>query len=133
MLDQYGGIEVVANGLELTLQMPIANLIIYGDSQLIVKQLLYNVKKAELTRYHKRAKNFLPQFREVKILQVFRATNARIKALTRLTTSHSVPAGEVPYIVVSGRRPLNVVSKWLQNSSKIGESHLWVFLNMADF
>lgn len=43
--------EAVITGLESQLQMAIANLTIYGNSELIVKQLTteYNVKKAELS------------------------------------------------------------------------------------
>lgn len=49
--------ESVIAGLELALQIPIEELTIYGDSELIVKQLRgeYVVRKVSLVPYHKRA------------------------------------------------------------------------------
>lgn len=48
-------------GLELALQVPMANLSIYGYSELIAKQLNgeYNVKKAGLIPYHNRVERLL--------------------------------------------------------------------------
>lgn len=62
--------------LELALKIPVANLTIYGDSELIVKQLCmdYSVKKTKLISYHKRVEN-LTVLEEVKILHVCRVTN----------------------------------------------------------
>lgn len=57
--------EYEISGLELALQIPNANLTIYNDSELIVKQLCINYigKKAELIPYHNQAENL---FRERK-------------------------------------------------------------------
>lgn len=59
MLKHTAEYEVIIARLEL--QIPIVNLTIYGDPELIAKQLLeeYNVKKAKLIPYHKQAKNLL--------------------------------------------------------------------------
>lgn len=50
--------------------MPIANLTIYCNSELIVKQLHgeYTVKKVELVPYHKWAEELFAQFNEAKVL-----------------------------------------------------------------
>lgn len=48
--------EAVFPGLELTLQRPVTSLTIYGDWELVVKQLMgeYSMKKMELVPYHKK-------------------------------------------------------------------------------
>lgn len=59
--------EAVIIGAELTLQS-IANLTIFEDSNLILKQLRgeYNVRKMEPIPYHSRVEKLLTQFVEVK-------------------------------------------------------------------
>lgn len=54
--------EAIIVGLELALQIQITSLTIYGDSELIVKQLCgdYDMKKTELIPYHKKAEQLLP-------------------------------------------------------------------------
>lgn len=50
--------------MELALQIPITDLIIYGDSELLIKELRgeYVVRKRELHKYHQRAEQLLAQF-----------------------------------------------------------------------
>ncbi|XP_058202937.1 uncharacterized protein LOC131317399 [Rhododendron vialii] len=50
--------EAVIAGLELALHVPIEELLVYGDSELVIKQLRgeYIVKKASLAPHHERAK-----------------------------------------------------------------------------
>jgi len=47
--------QALISGLQLAIEMGIKDLDIYGDSQLIIKQLLeeYEVKKDDLILYHK--------------------------------------------------------------------------------
>ncbi|KAG5562842.1 hypothetical protein RHGRI_005537 [Rhododendron griersonianum] len=58
--------EAVIAGLELALQIPIEELLVYGDSELVIKQLRgeYIVKKASLAPYHEKASQLLSQFRK---------------------------------------------------------------------
>ncbi|KAK2985274.1 hypothetical protein RJ640_009787 [Escallonia rubra] len=71
--------ESVIAGLELALQIPMVELTIYGDSQLVVKQLRgeYKVRRTNLVPYHERANQLLSQFGKVQIFHVRRGVNAR--------------------------------------------------------
>lgn len=88
--------EAVINGLEIALGVPIANLIIYGDSKLIAKQLLkeYNVRKVKLIHYHSRAEKLLTHFEEVK--KSPHPANCKSEKKVGLTTSVSVMERETP-------------------------------------
>ena len=51
-------------GLQMATEMGIKDLNIYGDSQLVINQLLeeYEVKKEDLVSYHKHALRLLDRF-----------------------------------------------------------------------
>lgn len=60
--------EAIITRIKLALQVHIANLIIYSNSELIVKQLRweYNIRKVVLIPYHSGVEKLLTQFEEVK-------------------------------------------------------------------
>ncbi|XP_028064066.1 uncharacterized protein LOC114267239 [Camellia sinensis] len=107
--------EAVIAGLELALQIPIEELSIYGDSELVVKQLHgeYIVKKTSLIPYHERADQLLSQFRKTHIFHVKRRTNARADSLASLAASLTLPDSKTITITIGERRvlqPLKEVS-----------------------
>lgn len=104
----------VIAAVEMALQIPVTNLTIYDDFELIVKQLRkeYSVKKVEPIPYHKR-EQLLKQFEEVKILHVRRVVKARADALVVLPASLFVLDGEVSYIMIGGRRLLTLLIETL--------------------
>lgn len=52
-------------GIELALEIPIDDLIVYRDSELVIRQMngLYHIKKPSLTPYFQRAKDLARMFR----------------------------------------------------------------------
>lgn len=58
---EYGAL---ITGLELALEIPIEDLIIYGDSKLVIHQMngLYHIKKLSLMPYFQRAKDLTKLF-----------------------------------------------------------------------
>ncbi|KAK2997285.1 hypothetical protein RJ639_025852, partial [Escallonia herrerae] len=104
--------EFVIVGLELALQIPIIELTIYGDSQLVVKQLRgeYTVRRTNLVPYHERANQLLSQFGKVQIFHIRRGVNARADSLAGLAASMTLPDNKTITITVGERRvlqPLN--------------------------
>ncbi|KAG5528415.1 hypothetical protein RHGRI_029180 [Rhododendron griersonianum] len=105
--------EAVIAGLELALQIPIEELLVYGDSELVIKQLRgeYIVKKASLTPYHERASQLLSQFRKVNIFHVKRRINAQADSLASLAASLSLPDRETIIVTVGERRVLQPLTE----------------------
>ncbi|GMP56888.1 hypothetical protein CsSME_00021196 [Camellia sinensis var. sinensis] len=105
--------ETVIAGLELALQIPIEELSIYGDSELVVKQLCgeYIVKKTSLIPYHERVDQLLSQFRKTHIFHVKRRTNARADSLASLAASLILPESKTITITVGERRVLQPLKK----------------------
>ncbi|XP_058221003.1 uncharacterized protein LOC131331154 [Rhododendron vialii] len=100
--------EAVIAGLELALQIPIEELLVYGDSELVIKQLRgeYIVNKASLAPYHERASQLLSQFKKVNIFHVKRRINAQADSLACLAASLSLPDRETITVTVGERRVL---------------------------
>jgi len=76
-------------GLEMAIEMGITDLNVYGDSQLVINQLLdeYEVKKEDLVRYHRQALHLLNKLEMVKLEHVPRSPNKMADALTNLTAN----------------------------------------------
>ncbi|KAK3007578.1 hypothetical protein RJ639_013432 [Escallonia herrerae] len=105
--------EFVIVGLELALQIPIIELTIYGDSQLVVKQLRgeYIVRRTNLVPYHERANQLLSQFEKVQNFHIRRGVDAQADSLTGLAAL-TLPDNKTITITVGERRvlqPLNQV------------------------
>ncbi|KAK2980357.1 hypothetical protein RJ640_014530 [Escallonia rubra] len=81
--------ESVIAGLELAFQIPIVELTIYGDSQLVVKQLRgeYTVRRTNLVPYHEITNQLLSQFGKVQIFHVRRGVNAQADSLAGLAAA----------------------------------------------
>ncbi len=77
---EYNGLIL---GLTLCIQLNIKEVAIYGDSQLVVKQLLgeYAVKNERMKELHAQATELLSNFTNVHIEHVAREKNARADQL----------------------------------------------------
>lgn len=73
--------------LELALKIPIDDLTVHGDLELVVRQMngLYHFKKPSLTPYFQRAKDLVKLFRCLQIQHVRRDHNRQADALASLT------------------------------------------------
>ena len=80
----------------MAIEMGIKDLNIYGDSQLVISQLLeeYKVKKEDLIPYHKHALQLLDRLDIVKLEHVPRGANKMADALVILTTTLTLGAEE---------------------------------------
>ncbi|XP_071926069.1 uncharacterized protein [Coffea arabica] len=84
-------------GREIAVDMEQLELQIYGDSQLVVNQLLgrYEVKKSELIPYHKYTTRLMKRFGGVSIKHVPRRENKQADALAVLASSLAMPDHEI--------------------------------------
>ncbi|XP_020598499.1 uncharacterized protein LOC110038079 [Phalaenopsis equestris] len=93
-------------GLELAIQMGITRIKIYGDSQLIISQILgtYRVLKPELLAYHEKAMTMLKLIPEVTLIRIPRSLT---DALAKLVKELSSPDGNPVTVVIRERRILS--------------------------
>jgi ribonuclease HI len=75
--------EALIIGLEMDQNMGHEMIQIYGDSLLIINQLLgtYGVKKLKLVPYFLKAKELISQFSDVKFEHIIRSQNNKVDAL----------------------------------------------------
>ncbi|XP_070006751.1 uncharacterized protein [Nicotiana sylvestris] len=80
-------------GLEMAVEMKRLQLQVFGDSQLVVNQLLgsYEVKKPELHPYHDYAKKLMGWLGDVTIQHVPRKENKKVDILAALASSLILP------------------------------------------
>ncbi|XP_070017804.1 uncharacterized protein [Nicotiana sylvestris] len=80
-------------GLEMAIEMKRLQLQVFGDSQLVVNQLLgsYEVKKPELRPYHDYAKKLTGWLGDVTIQHMPRKENKKADALAALASSLTLP------------------------------------------
>ena len=76
-------------GLEMAIKNEVHTLRVFGDSKLVVSQLLteYEVRKSELVPYHRYATALAESFAEFSITHVPRKENAQANALASLASS----------------------------------------------
>jgi len=81
--------QALSLGLQMAIEMGIKYLNIYGDSQLVINQLLekYEVKKEDLVSYHKHALRLLDRLDIVKLEHVPRGANKMADALASLAAT----------------------------------------------
>ncbi|XP_020681914.1 uncharacterized protein LOC110099169 [Dendrobium catenatum] len=78
--------EALLAGLEIAIDVRIQHLQIFGDSQLVINQVIgiYKVSKVELTHYHRRALELLKQIPNVEIARVPQGKNTKADCLAKL-------------------------------------------------
>ncbi|XP_070021985.1 uncharacterized protein [Nicotiana sylvestris] len=85
--------DAIILGLEMAFDIKQLQLQVFGDSKLVVNQLLgsYEVKKPELRPYHDYAKKLMAWLGDVTIQHVPRKENKRADALAALASSLALP------------------------------------------
>ena len=81
--------QALMMGLEMAIELKITRLKMFGDSKLIIKQLLalYKVKKPNLLPYIDHAKKLLEWFDDVSLEHVPRKENRQVDALANLASA----------------------------------------------
>ncbi|XP_021727450.1 uncharacterized protein K02A2.6-like [Chenopodium quinoa] len=97
--------QALIMGLQMAVEMGIQDLDVYGDSQLVISQLLgeYEVKKEDLIPYHKHASRLLDKFDIVKLSHVPRSANKMADALAGLAATLALVAEETMFMPVCNR------------------------------
>jgi hypothetical protein len=106
-------------GLEMVQNMGLETIQIYGDSTLIINQLLgtYGVKKLKIVPYFLKAKELISQFSDVKIEHIIRSQNNKADAFPSLAASLSLNSCQTMDIRVEERRILPILSQEEDTSS----------------
>ncbi|CAL8156627.1 unnamed protein product [Prunus armeniaca] len=110
-------------GLQMAMDMKISSLEVYGDSMLVINQLLthYEVRKDDLIPYHQMATQLLEMFDFVTLEHVPRKDNQMANALANLTPTMALTKDEVvnlpvcqrwviPLILGASQERVNVIS-----------------------
>ena len=90
-------------GLELVLESGIDILVVYGDSQLIIKQmnLEYEVRKPNLVPYLSKAQKLKGQFTLIEFHHVPRCENVKANALAGLAASMALLENDMVTVTVT--------------------------------
>jgi ribonuclease HI len=98
--------EALIAGLELSLELGVKSIRIFGDSQLIINQIIgeYKVLKPELLQYHQRVMELMKKIPYMSIEKVTRVVNGKADALAKLAKELGEPTKPKNYITVRNRR-----------------------------
>jgi ribonuclease HI len=88
--------EALIFGLFLVLSMDIQKLLVYNDSQPIVRQIngIYEVRKPELVPYYKAVQRLMNKFEHIHIAHIPHGKNDSANALAKLAAVLVLPDGE---------------------------------------
>jgi ribonuclease HI len=102
--------EALITGLELSLELEVKAIRIFGDSQLIINQIIgeYKVLKSELIQYHQKVMELMKKIPYVSIEKVTRAVNGEADALAKLVKELGESTEPEINITVRNRRPLSL-------------------------
>jgi ribonuclease HI len=102
--------EALITGLQLSLELEVKAVRIFGDSQLIINQIIdeYKVLKPELIQYHQKIIELMKKILYVSIEKVTRAVNGEADALAKLAKELSEPTEPKIHITVRNKRPLSL-------------------------
>ncbi|CAM8968431.1 unnamed protein product [Rhodiola kirilowii] len=111
-------------GLQMVRQISIDKMDIYGDSQLVINQVLgdYEVRKDDLIPYHRHATQLLNEFDSISIGHVPRSANKLADALANLAANLALGAEETMSIPVCNRwvvPPLEENKKNMESSNVV--------------
>ncbi|KAL0381211.1 UNVERIFIED_CONTAM: hypothetical protein Sangu_0185400 [Sesamum angustifolium] len=87
--------QALVMGLQMALEMGIIQMEVYGDSKLIINQLLniYKVKKDDLVAFFQQASHLLKDFEGVTLNHIPRNENRMANALANLATTLALSEG----------------------------------------
>ncbi|KAM1432434.1 hypothetical protein ACFXTO_014969 [Malus domestica] len=108
-------------GLQMAINMEIAALEIYGDSKLIINQLLteYEVRKDDLVPYFRLATQLLQRFEAVTLEHVPRKKNQMADALANLASSMTLGEDEATNVPVCQRWVIPLVTKMVLSDTNV--------------
>ncbi|KAM2415787.1 hypothetical protein ACFX1X_002106 [Malus domestica] len=108
-------------GLQMAINMEIAALEIYGDSKLIINQLLteYEVRKDDLVPYFRLATQLLQRFEAVTLRHVPRKENQMADALANLTSSMTLGEDEATNVPVCQRWVIPLVTEIVLSDTNV--------------
>ena len=91
--------------LQIAIEMGILQLEIFGDSKLVINQILeqYDVKKEDLVPYCKYAKKLLANFEAITLEHIPRKENRQANALANLATALALSQEETTKVAISQR------------------------------
>jgi ribonuclease HI len=100
--------EALIAGLEIARELKISRLMVFGDSQLIMRQVTgeYQVRKPELMKYCNRAREIMKFLPSVTFARVSRALNGKADALARVAKELSEGGEGDITITIENRKPL---------------------------
>lgn len=92
-------------GLQMAIEMSISQLEIFGDSKLVINQILeqYDVKKEDLIPYCQYAKKLLKNFEAITLEHIPRKENRQADALANLATALALSQEETTKVAISQR------------------------------
>ena len=92
-------------GLQMAIEMGISQLEIFGDSKLVINQILeqYDVKKNDLIPYCKYTKKLLANFKAIMLEHIPRKENKQADALANLATALALSQEETTKVAISQR------------------------------
>ncbi|PKU62532.1 hypothetical protein MA16_Dca028525 [Dendrobium catenatum] len=113
--------------------MKIEKIHIYGDSQLIIKQIIgdFKINKPELISYHEYALKLLRQIPEVTLTRITRSENGKADALAKLAKELANPHKDPILITIQNRHALTPAiiqddeGKEMQESLVISNENDW--------
>jgi len=113
--------EALIFGLLLALSMEVCSLWVYGDSQLIVRQVngVYEVRKPELMPYYEAARKLMNEFKHIEILHVPQSRNAPADALAKLAAALALPEGKSAQVTVEERWLLPAVLELIPEEHEV--------------
>ncbi|KAM1506182.1 hypothetical protein ACFXTO_002081 [Malus domestica] len=108
-------------GLQMAINMEIAALEIYGDSKLIINQLLteYEVRKDDLVPYFRLAMQLLQRFEAVTLEHVPRKENQMADALANLASSMALGEDEATNVPVCQRWVIPLVTEMVLSDANV--------------
>jgi ribonuclease HI len=115
--------EALIAGLELSIELEIKAVRTFGDSQLIINQVIgeYKVLKPELIQYLQKAMELIKKIPYVSIEKVTRAVNGEADALAKLAKELGEPTELEIHITVRNRRPLSLCQITSDAGNEIAE------------
>ena len=92
-------------GLQMAIEMGISQLETFGDSKLVINQILeqYDVKKKDLIPYCKYAKKLLANFEAITLEHIPRKENRQADVLANLVTALTLSQKETTKVAISQR------------------------------
>ena len=116
--------QALIAGLQMALDMEISYLKVYGDSKLVINQLLthYEVKNEGLVPYFRLATQLVEEFDGISLEHIPRSENKIADALANLTTTLALSEEERVNVLVCNRWVLTFTEEYTSETNAISVS-----------